>query len=204
MVGIRDTKKNLALDQRRAKSLASVHPTQADNARPPAPNVLNRATVANASSLCHVPVPNRTCYVVATQTPTRKPTMKVTRLQYPMFDIHAVDGDTLTAWVQISAEVRQLWRIRIRGVEGGELPTERGLRAKVILENTLRDHSEQTANFIGLETVRDQFGRRVGDVFFANGQILSLMLLKSGAFWRRDRNGTQHLPNSQGESKTVV
>jgi len=122
--------------------------------------------------------------------------MKITRLHYSAHDLHAVDGDTLTAWVQLSSELRQLWRIRIRGVEGGELPTPAGLRAKVILDNTLRDHSQHTANFIGLETVRDQFGRRVGDIIFGNGQLLSLLLLKSGAFWRRDRDGTEHLPAS--------
>ena len=71
------------------------------------------------------------------------------------------------------------------------MPTPAGLRAKAELEKTLLIHSQDTANFIGLETVRDQYGRRVGDILFGNGKLLSLLLLQSGAFWRRDRDGTE-------------
>ena len=66
-------------------------------------------------------------------------TMKMTRLQYGMTEIHAVDSDTLTAWVNVSTELRQLWRIRLRGIEGGEFNTPEGMRAKALLERTLAE-----------------------------------------------------------------
>lgn len=102
--------------------------------------------------------------------------------------VRVIDGDTLEAWVQVSHEVRQLWRIRLKGVEGGELPTEQGLRATSLLQMTIQEHGKGGLCYVGMETVKDQFGRHVGDIRFADGTLCTRRLIETGAYWRRSRN----------------
>lgn len=118
--------------------------------------------------------------------------MKVTRLQFELTDIRVIDSDTVEAWVQVSFEIRQRWRIRIRGVEGGELGTDQGLAGQFALQTLLLDYVVDRPHYVGLESVKDQFGRHVGDIRLPDGQLLSLRLLAGKTHWRRDRDGTEH------------
>lgn len=108
-----------------------------------------------------------------------------------MHEVRVVDSDTLVAWVQVAPEVRLLWRIRVKGIEGGELPSVNGLHGKAVLEALLKSPAAETLHFIGEQTVKDKYGRHVGDVQLADGRLLSHVLLTNGTHWRRDRTGRE-------------
>mgnify|MGYP001561245841 CR=1 FL=1 len=118
--------------------------------------------------------------------------MKTTKTEFSMHDIRVIDSDTVEAWVQVSFDIRQRWRIRIRGIEGGEAGTEQGARGTWAMSIALDADPIHRPHFIGFETVRDQHGRHVGDIMLPSGQLLSLLLLEQGTHWKRDRDGTEH------------
>lgn len=109
-----------------------------------------------------------------------------------LHDVGVVDGDTITAWAEVAPEVRILWRIRLKGIEGGELPSEQGAHAKALVAQELAVHFLETLQFVGLPTVRDLHGRHVGDVRFLDGTLLTRRLMESGAYWRRSRNRAEN------------
>lgn len=127
--------------------------------------------------------------------------MRIYHKLFQLRELTAVDGDTLDAWADVGPDLRQKWRIRIKGIEGGELDTTAGRNAATILANELQRRERCTAHFIGNPETFDQHRRHVGDVYFDDGKALSAILLATGFFWKRDRNGTQHLPNRQGNAK---
>jgi endonuclease YncB( thermonuclease family) len=118
--------------------------------------------------------------------------MKTVTLQFSLHDMRVIDSDTVEAWVQVSYDIRQRWRIRLRGIEGGELGTEAGARGEFQMNRYLFNDPILQPHFIGMESVRDQHGRHVGDIRLPDGQLLTLVLLKDGTHWRRDRDGTEH------------
>ena len=107
---------------------------------------------------------------------------------YQISEIRFVDSDTLEGWVRISSTLHELWRIRLRGIEGGEKGTPEGDHAETHLRRILDENRDCPLHFLGLESVRDQYGRRVGDLVLADGKLLTLTLLATGAYWRRDRS----------------
>jgi endonuclease YncB( thermonuclease family) len=108
-----------------------------------------------------------------------------------VYEVRVVDSDTLSAWVEISDEIRQLWRIRLRGIEGGEADTPEGTIGSVILSNLLLERQQLSPHFIGNPKARDQHGRHVGDIGWTSGENLTCLLLAQGHHWHRNREGRE-------------
>jgi endonuclease YncB( thermonuclease family) len=79
-----------------------------------------------------------------------------------------VDGDTFWVKVDYGFEFYQPWKVRLRGVDAPELPTEAGVAAKVWVEERLGE-----VPFIVMTTTKvGMFGRYIADVFFgADGDV---------------------------------
>ena len=120
--------------------------------------------------------------------------MKILAHPYRITEIRIVDSDTLECWVEIDRETRHLWRIRLKGVEGGELDTEEGLQGVKVLYAIIEEHDMESKHFFGNPNCKDKYGRHVGDIEFQDGSKLCQCLLISGHHWRRDRDGTEHKP----------
>jgi len=105
-------------------------------------------------------------------------------------ELRVIDGDTLEGWLNIGHHLRLLTRLRLRGIEGGELGTPEGERARAILNEILHARRDQAMCWIGGEKFRDRYGRNVGDIQFDDGKLLTLMLLETGAYTLRNRHGT--------------
>lgn len=118
--------------------------------------------------------------------------MKVKRHPFPCYDLEAIDSDTVTAWVEVDRTVRVKWRIRLKGIEGGELDEPCGLASARATALALASNSHLSAHFFGNPNTFDKYGRHVGDIVFENGAHLTRQLFSTGLYWRRDRNGTQH------------
>jgi endonuclease YncB( thermonuclease family) len=118
----------------------------------------------------------------------------VKKLEHPFscFEIVAIDSDTLTAWVEIDRETRHKWRIRLKGIEGGEKGTTVGERGHGMIQKVLWDKAGQHSNFFGNPNCKDKYGRRVGDILFEDGTHLTRALMATGYFWRRDRSGKEY------------
>ena len=117
--------------------------------------------------------------------------MIIQRHPFPCFEIYPVDSDTLTAWVQISKTHRELWRIRLKKIEGGELDIVEGIKGRDILAALIRDKSEFHAHFFGNPEELDLHGRHVGDIEFEDGSRIVSALMAFGHHWVRLRNGTE-------------
>ena len=122
--------------------------------------------------------------------------MKILAHPYRVFEIRIVDSDTLEAWVQIDRETRHLWRIRLKGVEGGELNEPEGMKGVKVLYAILEENERGAKSFFGNPNAKDKYGRHVGDIEFEDGTKLCACLLISGHHWRRDRDGTEHKPET--------
>ena len=120
--------------------------------------------------------------------------MKILAHPYRVFDIRIVDSDTLEAWVQIDRETRHLWRIRLKGVEGGELGEPEGMKGVKVLYAILEENERGAMSFFGNPNAKDKYGRHVGDIEFQDGTKLCSCLLISGHHWRRDRDGKEYKP----------
>lgn len=127
--------------------------------------------------------------------------MKILTHPYRIFDIRIIDSDTLEAWVEIDRETRHLWRLRLKGVEGGELGEPEGMKGVQVLSTILMEYDHNTKWFFGNPNAKDKYGRHVGDIEFGNGTKLCALLLLSGHHWRRDRDGTEHKPTTSNEGK---
>lgn len=99
-------------------------------------------------------------------------------------EIRPIDGDTIIAWVDAGHDVRVKRRIRIKGIEGGELGTDQGENAHVVLTCVLAQQVNQAAYLTHSPGSLDKYGRIVSDILFANGQLLTLLLLAEGAHWQ--------------------
>ena len=117
--------------------------------------------------------------------------MKILEKPYPVSELYPIDSDTLKAWVQIDKTTRHLWRIRLKGVEGGELDTAEGQLGRDILASLIRDKEVQTATFFGNVDCLDKYGRHVGDIEFQDGSRLCNALIVYGHHWKRDRTGRE-------------
>jgi endonuclease YncB( thermonuclease family) len=108
-----------------------------------------------------------------------------------LHDIEGLDGDTIAAWLDFDGIVRVKRRIRLQGIEAGELHEARGLAAKQFLAAVVLDRILHTAILAGGMRREDQHGRLVADVVFDTGETLCQLCLGSGRYWRRHRNGTE-------------
>jgi len=117
--------------------------------------------------------------------------MKVLETPYLMFELYPIDSDTIKAWVQIDKSTRHLWRIRLKGVEGGELDTAEGQLGRDILAAMVRDKHMMVATFFGNVECLDKYGRHVGDVKFEDGSYLCKALMAYGHHWKKDRTGKE-------------
>jgi len=120
--------------------------------------------------------------------------MQILKHPYSVYEIKAIDSDTLTAWVEIDRETRHLWRIRLKGIEGGEKGTEEGERGHAVIKRLLWEKMALHANFFGNPNCKDKYGRHVGDIMFEDGSHLTRQLMATGYFWKRDRSGREYKP----------
>jgi len=117
--------------------------------------------------------------------------MKILKHPYPCFELYPIDSDTLTCWVQVGKTTRELWRVRLKRIEGGELDTPEGAKGLDILAALIRDKSELSAHYFGNVDELDKYGRHVGDIAFEDGSRLVPALIAYGHHWTRLRNGTE-------------
>ena len=118
--------------------------------------------------------------------------MKIESHPYQVFDIRAIDSDTVLAWVQIDRNTRHQWRIRLVGVEGGEAGTACGFVGLRIITEILHDHAHLESHFFGNVNCLDKYGRHVGDIKFQDQSHLCHRLMASGHFWKKDRTGKEY------------
>lgn len=102
-----------------------------------------------------------------------------------------VDSDTLLVWLEATPDVRVRYRVRIKGIEGGELGTEEGAAGMAHMAEVTTQMAEGEMHWEGAYGTKDQHGRLVGDIFDAEGQRLSGRLLQSSTHWHRTRSGLQ-------------
>jgi len=102
-----------------------------------------------------------------------------------------VDSDTLILWIEATPDVRIRYRVRIVGIEGGELADPEGPRGAASMAEQVAAMAEGAIYWSGSFNTTDQHGRLVGDIFDAEGGRLSLRLLQCGSHWRRSRSGIQ-------------
>ena len=117
--------------------------------------------------------------------------MKVEKHPYQITEIYPIDSDTITAWVQISDTNREKWRIRLKGIEGGELGTMDGTKGVDIVAALVRDKYHLKAWFFGNIKTLDKYGRHVADIEFEDGSRIVSALMAFGHHWVRLRNGTE-------------
>ena len=112
-------------------------------------------------------------------------------VRYPVFEIRVVDGDTLAGWVEVARHCRLYRRVRLVHVEGGELPSQEGLRAQAFLSQQLANLGGDGWWVVGNEASVDKYGRWVADLASPACPSLVALLLRSGVYWRRDRTGRE-------------
>jgi len=117
--------------------------------------------------------------------------MKVKKHPYQITEIYPIDSDTITAWVQISDTNREKWRIRLKGIEGGELGTMDGTKGVDIVAALVRDKYHLKAWFFGNIKTLDKYGRHVADIEFEDGSRMCAALMAFGHHWRKDRTGKE-------------
>ena len=117
--------------------------------------------------------------------------MKIEKHPNPCFDLYPVDSDTLTAWVEVGRQTREKWRIRLKGIEGGEIGTQEGTKGVDIVARLIADKFHLAAHFHGNPNELDKYGRHVGDIAFEDGSKLCSALMAYGHHWRRLRDGRE-------------
>lgn len=103
-----------------------------------------------------------------------------------------IDGDTLECWLRVHHDVKLLRRIRVKGVEAGELPSLAGIRSQSFLQNLFDLVGDLPLHFVGSTSLTDNHGRLVGDFLWPDGTPLSTRLLQSGYYTQR----TAYKPHS--------
>lgn len=109
----------------------------------------------------------------------------------PLHGIRVIDSDTVEAWAEVSWDLRQLWRIRLQGIEGGELGTDQGERGKLALEALLENGRGCDVRFVGNSKSLDLHGRRVGDIVVDGLIRVTTVLREIGTHWHRTRSGKE-------------
>ena len=122
--------------------------------------------------------------------------MKLEKHPFQLYELSAIDSDTVKAWVEVDSVCRIQWRIRLLGIEGGELSDPVGLASARATAVAIADKDFMSAHFHGNHKTLDKYGRHVGDIRFEDGTLLTHILFQTGLYWRRDRNGQQH-PNQR-------
>lgn len=122
----------------------------------------------------------------------------ITKRALTLHGVRVIDSDTIEAWTQVSPRTRELWTIRLVGVEGGELDTREGLAGRQTLINLIHLYESSGLHFVGNDTCFDKYGRHVGDVGTYDGKLICGLLLTSGTHWRRNRKG-DHFPRPASE-----
>lgn len=102
----------------------------------------------------------------------------------PVHNLQAVDGDTLIVWLQFGDTVRIRERVRLIGVECGELGSPNGDHGHACLSAVLHQRKDMPAFLTHSPNSRDRYGRIVSDIKFADAQLLTLLLLAGGAHWK--------------------
>jgi len=98
--------------------------------------------------------------------------------------VRVIDSDTIDAWVEVSFGVALRHRIRLIGVEGGELETPEGEQNKAMLAFIFEHEGKKQTYLVGCLRNRDNHGRLVGDIRLADNQLLCNRLLQTGR-WRK-------------------
>lgn len=109
----------------------------------------------------------------------------------PLHGIRVIDSDTVEAWAEVSWDLRQLWRIRLQGIEGGELGTEQGETGKLALKTLMDGSWGCDIRFLGNSKSLDLHGRRVGDIVIDGRLRVSTRLKEQGTHWHRTRSGKE-------------
>ena len=102
-----------------------------------------------------------------------------------------IDSDTLLVWLEATPDVRVRYRVRIKGIEGGELGTEEGAAGMARMAEVAAEIATGELHWEGAYGTKDQHGRLVGDIFDAEGQRISGRLLQGTTHWHRTRSGLQ-------------
>lgn len=102
-----------------------------------------------------------------------------------------VDSDTLVIWLEVSPDIRHRCRLRLKGVEGGELGTVEGEAGRFELLNVIGKHTSLLTYLESGEREFDRYGRRVGHIRYEDGTLLVDKLLAAGHHWRRGRSGKE-------------
>jgi endonuclease YncB( thermonuclease family) len=122
--------------------------------------------------------------------------MKIHRTPHELSDLVAIDGDTIKGWMTYDEQVSIAVRIRLPGIEAGELDEPVGIVAREALQVILFQYRELNPRLACHPRVKDNHGRIVSDVLFGNGQSLCALLLASGRYWRRGaRKPPDAIPN---------
>jgi len=102
-----------------------------------------------------------------------------------------VDSDTLSLWIEATPDCRIRYRVRLVGIEGGEIGTTDGTRGTQSLTDVLDDLASDQLHWHGSFLTKDQHGRLVGDVMTNDGRRLTALLRNRGTHWRRTKSGTE-------------
>lgn len=105
--------------------------------------------------------------------------------------IRVIDSDTVEAWVEVHASIAVRWKIRLQGIEGGELNTDEGQAGREALVEFIGGKCDQRIWFLTTDAKLDQFGRHIGDFQFEDGTQLCDELLRGAFHWPRSREGKQ-------------
>jgi endonuclease YncB( thermonuclease family) len=115
--------------------------------------------------------------------------MKISKHEHRIYEPRAIDGDTIEAWVDIGHRCRIQWKIRLRGIEGGEMDTAEGQVVFAHMVALIQAEELKGGYFFGNVNELDKYGRHVGDIMLPDKSLLTQRLFSSGLFWRRARNG---------------
>jgi len=102
---------------------------------------------------------------------------KSRRYTYAALVERVVDGDTL--WVQLDLGFK-VWarrKLRLRGLDTPELPTQRGREAKAFVEETLKDGETVVIKTYGT----DKYDRYLADVFYLPGEADKQKIAREGS-----------------------
>lgn len=121
---------------------------------------------------------------------------------FRVWSIRVVDSDTIEGWVQIDPKNAQLWRIRLKRVEGGELNTEEGMAGKASLAEELCKDPFGEFWISGNPYDFDKYGRHVCEIVDRYGVSLNTRLIEKGTHWRRTRSG-KHLRKGWANNNDV-
>jgi len=88
---------------------------------------------------------------------------------HTLHDPRVIDGDTLECWCECVPCLRLKIRIRLPGIEGGELGTPEGARAKLTLQNMVYTHWAAGARLASNTDRRDQYNRVLSDILLGPG-----------------------------------